>query len=384
MYIASVIDLNRFSTAAFLETPKRGRAEGVPTTPTEQQIDATLKCLFPRIARNVAKRTIHQTAERIIRHTPEVLGSLSNYNTTFLARSLKSFCRPNTYPPEMRQNMRATLFLLYSTSLVNSSYSGMVQSLEKTLPELLSISTRGDTLFQQNVELGLTLSKDSRKKLSKTNELIAQISSYLKLFEYIDPEMKEKIETIYTYAETGGRPMYPVCQAHFPLLCKNLYIHKSNKYRLAQMRAALVETSKTLLSETASLMPARTSALPPERERFLQNDILLWNCGTLILENGLKAVFEDDPDASSLPPRDLSELWSAYLGKDHKITDIADLMRHIVSQMPDEEFTSLYDAIKTAQDKQSTAMERFENFLIGACGGTFNWLTLKGWIDRTT
>ncbi len=351
----------------------------------------------------------HQLAEKILQINPEIVYKIANYRKRDLICDLETNFSEARYENDLQDKIRRTTLILYSMCLINSKYGKTVESLEQELPKLLPLSVKAYALnlIREGQTLHLAKSGDTldeiQDQLKQLNNSISQLNDHLNLYYYIDSEIREKVENIYTYAKNLGRDRFPVCKRHFPQLCQNLSIPLSEKDQMSQLRNQLLQQLRQLQLKLASFFPKKETS---QRSRFLgYYSVPLWACGSTLLESGLKAIFEERlyvPDLfvssvnnvakeaefqaftfsnllykeiPQLPPRFISLVWDQYADQ-----DIADLMKQIVSKMSDLEFETFEKSIQT--NNTAEALEHLKTFLKTQFEEPITLISLRTWVEK--
>lgn len=363
-----------------------------------------------------------QSANEIIETSPETVFFLSDYKKQDLLEDLNSHLATTDYSKEFKENLQSALLILYSTSLLNSRYGETVKYLETDLPNYLEISNKTYALglIERARSILFIVPEENLQKtqnqLTEVVRISGDIVNFLNLFSYAEPENAERIKNIYIYTTLDENPRFPECKKLFPRFCQNLNLCAHEKTTLVQLKKKLSTLLKTLQKQRAHLKDL-TKKCPSDREVFLDHWASpLWNCGAKLLENGFKALFiekhqskpyisqafvkavnsvsrheefkkfhltnllsEELPD---LPESFISSVWQQLLGENIPLADTADLMKHILLQLPDQAFNELNRNIKMAKDQSALLLETFQEYLKSQFR-EFNLIAFKYWVQKT-
>lgn len=365
--------------------------------------------------------SVNGCVDRIFLATPDIAYLLSDYRKQELETDIALFLADSDPSEEIKDKLKKAVMLLYSTCLLNSRYGKTVATLEQDLPALAALLETGPKLIE-NAEAALALplpeGADALQELRCTAaRLMGRLQEYANIFIYGDPDHQERIMNIYTFAKKpGGRPQFPVCLEWFPKLKQKIAISQHEEKKAQELKRALFQLSEVLRFRVAALMEQR-SRLSKAREDLLNYQaVALWDCGTSLLEDAFCLLFRERRTVRSfipgnfvnsirlvsqsnrefrfltfnellrrglpvLPPRYVSEVWRLYLSS-NKIADTSDLIRFIVSKMPDEAFQQLEAAFKGAGDKQAAALKAIMDFMKTQVRGPLTLVALKHWIEK--
>lgn len=371
-----------------------------------------------------------QAADQIVRLSPEILFELSAQEPQNLVKAVKDHIAISEYSKEQHRNILSAVLILYSTSLMNSSFGENAKSLERSevrarrnqggKSELCLMLERSEKphaaalIREANTILGAQIPptiEGMKGKITAINKIIDAINHFQNLFYYHIPSNRARFENIFAYSN-----LFPNCQRLFPLLMQNLSILQQEKSELLDLRRALHEQTLALQEQVSALHAPRFQKLPEPREQLLEHQaVLLWEAGAELLEGGLKNVFLDkrkyktyipDPfrvainEASRthefgqltfnnllanrigrLPPKFVSDVWDRFRGERSRIVDISDLMRHIIGRLSDPAFKQLETDLKTSEDKKKTVLTALGQYFNGEFRGrSFTLIALKDWL----
>lgn len=365
--------------------------------------------------------SINGCVDRIFLATPDIAYLLSDYRKQELETDIAVFQASSGHSQEVTDKLSKAVMLLYSTCLLNSSYGKSVKTLEEDLPDMAAFLETGAKLIEK-AEAALALPTpeevDAIQKLQcMVGGLMGQLQRYVNIFMYGDPDLQERIMNIYTVAKKpGGRPQFPVCLEWFPKLTQKIGISQNEGKRAQELKRALFQLSEVLRFKIAALLEQKSRLSKPREDLLDYQAVALWNCGSTLLDDAFNMLFRERrtvrsfiPDdfaysirlvcqanrefrhlafnellrrgLPALPPRYVSDVWRLYLTS-NKIADTSDLMRFIISKMPDEAFQKLEAAFKGAGDKQAAALRVIMDFMKTQIRGPLTLVALKHWIEK--
>jgi hypothetical protein len=361
-------------------------------------------------------------ANQIVRAFPEILFSLSVLEKSQILAIIQEHLNLSQYDSGYERDIKATVLILFSTSLMNSSIGESAKVLEKGLesvrgqvPDFLKRSDKGNAaaLIKRAREIsGSPVAADVpsiQAQLTAINRITDEINHFLSLFFYGGSPQRAKFENIYSYSD-----QFPNCKRCFNRFMQNLDICKHEEAELISLRSKMHQQTLALLAQMRELQAPQVQRLSDDREKMLEHQaVLLWNSGTKLLEQGIKTIFfekwkhktfiPDDFAAAvrkasqpqefrrytfndlvkykidKLPAQFVSNVWDYYL-KSSRIVDIADLMRIVIARLPEATFKKLEADLKTSENKEKTVLDALNEYFATQWGGSFTLIALKNWL----
>lgn len=340
-----------------------------------------------------------EAADLVVQSDPSLLLSLSQLNKeSFQTLIDQQFLTDPTLVLQKGQ-IKRTLMILYSMSLLNSSFGKMTESLETDIQKFLILTSKGhpESLIERARKIfssSQATTEEREKQIIELTQVAEEINEYLNLHFYADKENREKIENIYRFTISDEGTRFPNCKRFFPLLCQNLQNQQVERKQLSELLRSLIQKKGELVTLSVKERFPERQKLSPERELLLEYRAgPLWSCGAFLIDQAFRNTFyskkiknrsmpqalidsisaiSQKPDfsqfsflnlvrefPSELPSEFVYEVWIHYLGKESRIADLSDLMRHIVARLPDESFDYLERQLNTLNKNGELAVQKF-------------------------
>jgi hypothetical protein len=192
-----------------------------------------------------------EVAETLSSTNREILFQLSSQRPSVVKKNFSTYLDANFFTDE-GPNILETVHHLCIASLINSSYNGVVLTLEENIVKYLASSKKeqfqslinsAQKLSSQSTQMGI---ENQRNQICVLNDMIAKITEALKLFYYVEEDSKECIEMLAAEIDGFGNQSYPLCRRHFKTLYQNLSILKNEKSELASLQKSIHEKLNSL------------------------------------------------------------------------------------------------------------------------------------------
>lgn len=351
--------------------------------------------------------------------SPEVLYQLCAVSPSKMKGLFQTHMTSFGYSDDQQQQIKKIMLILYTMSLWNSSWNETMRSLEANIVECLILSQQQsfqDLLVEANQLLSQELPQHAEGvhlQLISLYRLTSAIQQRLNLYFYLEPQNKERIEHLYTNTKNADDTLtFPRCKLDFSTLCQNLQLCQHKRQQLAQMQIPFRLRDQQLQKKATELC-----AKPSLRKQFYDTHaVAFWQAGAQLLETAFRTIFQKLPEKRiclfktllaairtasrddrfkdlnfktliennqvALPEEYVSAVWLSYLDPENPIAaDVDDIMRHILSKLPDHLFQNLVDQLKTSTNRNQTIFDIVNDYLENAIRGPVTFMSLRRWLE---